>query len=50
MVMMPGRVVGSFSDSMVEPVPGGVLVAARGESEVALIFLRDRVLRGRRPF
>lgn len=49
-VMMPGRVVGSFSDSMVEPVPGGVLVAARGESEVALIFLRDRVLRGRRPF
>ncbi len=47
-VMLPGRVVGSFSDSMVETVPGGVLVAARGESEVALIFLRDRMLRGRR--
>jgi len=47
-VMLPGRVVGSFSDSMVESVPGGVLVAARGESEVALVFLRDRTLRGRR--
>lgn len=47
-VMLPGRVVGSFTDTLVENVPGGVLVGARGESEFALVFLRDRALRGRR--
>jgi len=47
-VMLPGKVVGSFTDTMVEAVPGGVLVAARGEEEVALVFLRGRVLKGRR--
>jgi len=47
-VMLPGRVVGSFTETMVESVPGGVLVAARGEDDVALVFLRGRALRGRR--
>lgn len=47
-VMLPGRVVGSFTETMVEAVPGGVLVAARGEDVVALVFLRGRALRGRR--
>jgi hypothetical protein len=47
-VMQPGRVVGSFTETMVESVPGGVLVAARGEDDVALVFLRGRALRGRR--
>ena len=47
-VMLPGRVVGSFHDAMVELVPGGVLVAARGDSDVALVYLRGRALRGRR--
>ena len=47
-VMLPGRVVGSFTDSMVESVPGGVMVAARGDDDVALVFLRGRALRGRR--
>ncbi len=47
-VMLPGRVVGSFTDTMVESVSGGVLVAARGDDDVALVFLRGRALRGRR--
>jgi hypothetical protein len=47
-VMLPGRVVGSFTDTLVESVPGGVLVGARGDNEFALVFLRDRALRGRR--
>jgi hypothetical protein len=47
-VMVPGRVVGSFSDTMVEAVAGGVLVAARGETDFALVYLRNRALRGRR--
>jgi hypothetical protein len=44
-VMLPGQVVGAFSTSAVESVPGGVLVAATGEGEVALLLLRDRTLR-----
>ena len=47
-VMLPGRVVGSFTETMVESVPGGVMVAARGDDDVALVFLRGRALRGRR--
>jgi hypothetical protein len=47
-VMLPGQVVGSFTETMVESVRGGVLVGARGEDEFALVFLRGRALRGRR--
>ena len=47
-IMLPGKVVGSFTDSLVEAVPGGVLVAARGDAEVALMLLRGRALQGRR--
>ncbi len=46
-VMLPGQVVGAFSTIAVESVPGGVLVAAAGEGEVALLLLRDRTLRAR---
>lgn len=47
-VMLPGQVVGSFDDTAVEAVPGGVLVCARGGSDVALLYLQDRSLRTRR--
>lgn len=46
-VMLPGQVVGAFSTIAVEPVPGGVLVAAAGEGEVALLLLRDRTLKAK---
>jgi hypothetical protein len=46
-VMLPGQVVGAFSTTAVESVPGGVLVCARGDGEVAVLFLRERTLRGR---
>lgn len=46
-VMTPSQVLGAFGTSAVEPVPGGVLVCATGEGEVALLFLRDRTLRSR---
>jgi hypothetical protein len=45
--MLPGQVVGAFSTIAVEAVPGGVLVAAAGEGEVALLLLRDRTLRAK---
>ena len=48
-VMLPGQVVGAFSTVAVEPVPGGVLVAATGEGEVALLLLRDRTLKAKVP-
>ncbi len=48
-VMLPGQVVGAFSTVAVESVPGGVLVAATGEGEVALLLLRDRTLRAKAP-
>ncbi|MFN2322209.1 MAG: hypothetical protein ABR510_04555 [Trueperaceae bacterium] len=48
-VMLPGQVVGAFSTIAVESVPGGVLVAATGEGEVALLLLRDRTLRAKAP-
>jgi hypothetical protein len=46
-VMLPGQVVGAFSTVAVESVPGGVLVAAAGEGEVALLLLRDRTLKAK---
>jgi hypothetical protein len=41
-VMLPGSVIGSFTDLLVESVAGGTLICARGEQELAVLFLRDR--------
>jgi hypothetical protein len=41
-VMLPGQVIGSFSDVLVEGVASGTLVCARSEQELAVLFLRDR--------
>jgi hypothetical protein len=46
-VMLPGQVVCAFATLAVEAVPGGVLVAAAGDGEVALLLLRDRTLHTR---
>ncbi len=41
-VMLPGQVIGSFSDIMVESAPGGSIVCARADQELAVLFLKDR--------
>ncbi len=41
-VMLPGHVIGSFADLLVEGVAGGTLICARGDQELAVLFLRDR--------
>lgn len=40
--MLPGQVLGSFTDSMLTPRPGGTLIFARGEEEVAVLFVPHR--------
>ncbi len=40
--MLPGQVLGSFTDSMLTPRPGGTLIFARGEEEVAVLFVPTR--------
>ena len=37
--MLPGQVLGSFTDSMLAPRPNGMLIFARGEEEVAVLFV-----------
>lgn len=37
--MVPGQVLGSFTQYLITPRPDGTLVFARGESEVAVLFL-----------
>jgi hypothetical protein len=41
-VMLPGHVIGSFQDLLVEGVAGGTLICARGDQELAVLYLRDR--------
>jgi len=41
-VMLPGQVIGSFSDMLVEGVGNGTLVCARSEHELAVLYLKDR--------
>ena len=43
-VMLPGRVIGSFSDILVEQVGDGTLVCARAEQAVAMLLLKGRPL------
>lgn len=43
-VMLPGRVIGSFSDILVEEAGDGTLVCARAEQEVAMLLLKGRPL------
>ena len=37
--MLPGQVLGSFADYLLVPRPNGTLLFARGEEEVAVLFL-----------
>jgi hypothetical protein len=41
-VMLPGTVIGSFTDLLVENVAGGTLICARGDTELGVLFLRER--------
>ena len=41
-VMLPGQVIGSFSDVLVEGIANGTLVCARSEQELAVLHLKDR--------
>lgn len=38
-VMLPGQVLGSFTDYLLEPLDNGTLICVRGEQEVALMYL-----------
>lgn len=40
-VMLPGRVLGSFVNTMVAPFPGGVLVCARARNELVTLFFHE---------
>ncbi len=40
-IMVPGRVVGSFKNYMVQDFPGGVLVCARSQTELATLFFEE---------
>lgn len=39
--MLPGRSLGSFTDALIEPLPGGTLLCVRGERELAVIFVPE---------
>ena len=41
-VMLPGQVIGSFNDMLVEGVAGGTLVCARADQELAVLYLKGR--------
>lgn len=41
-VMLPGHVIGSFDDLLVEAVAGGTLICARNDEELAALYLRER--------
>ena len=43
-VMLPGRVIGSFGDILVEQVADGTLVCARSDQEVVIVLLKGRPL------
>ena len=41
-VMLPGQVIGSFADILVEGVASGTMVCARSEQELVVLYLKDR--------
>jgi hypothetical protein len=41
-VMLPGQVIGSFGDLLVEAVGGGTLICARGEQELVALYISGR--------
>ena len=41
-VMLPGHVIGSFADILVEGVGSGTMVCARSEQELVVLYLKDR--------
>lgn len=41
-VMVPGRVIGAFSDVLVESIGGGTVVCARSEQELVVLFAPER--------
>jgi hypothetical protein len=41
-VMVPGRVIGAFSDVLVEGLGGGTLVCARAEQELVVLYAPER--------
>lgn len=41
-VMLPGQVIGSFSDILVEGLGSGTIVCARSEQELVVLYLKDR--------
>ena len=41
-VMLPGQVIGSFADILVEGVGSGTMVCARSEQELVVLYLKDR--------
>lgn len=43
-VMLPGQVIGAFSDVLVEGLGSGTLVCARSDQELAVLYLGDRPL------
>lgn len=43
-VMVPGRIIGSFKNYMVQAFPGGVLVAARAQGELATLYFEGASL------
>ena len=48
-VMLPGSVIGSFSDLLVENVAGGTIICARSDQELAVLFLRERPVLAAQP-
>lgn len=43
-VMLPGRVLGSFTTHLVQPFPGGALICVRSDEEIACLFFPQVVL------
>jgi hypothetical protein len=48
-VVLPGQVIGSFDELLVEAVAGGTLICARGEGDVAVLYLADRPIATPQP-
>ncbi len=40
-VMLPGRIVGSFTRTLIQPFPGGTLICARAADELAVLFFEN---------
>jgi hypothetical protein len=48
-VVLPGQVVGSFDELLVEAVAGGTLICAKGEGDVAVLYLAERPIAAPQP-